>query len=260
MTVGNVNSEVYSISDARTGAIRVSRLTLTGWGAAPTASAGLFTFSDQGRLWGVFTQSSGDLSLYRRSTADADDKVCSGTVSAGKVTLAAANTSGVTGTSDVDDGTPGTNPAADSTFDVVVSYADEKSLASVLNGAESLLTSATWQGEGSRFEKLLEESKRELDKWLVSSFSPRLKLDTWGRYMLAHIVNHADLKRVHALLSASFAVLGRSGFIDQAEDKSAFYMQQAREAFKTFGPIIDYERDLSPDNRKTPGVVRFWRS
>ncbi|MFN3335605.1 MAG: hypothetical protein ACK47M_24165 [Caldilinea sp.] len=175
------------------------------------------------------------------------------------MTLADDNGSGITGTCDIDDGTPGVNPSLDSALDLVVSYADEKALASVLNGAESYLTGGTWQGQGVRFEKLLEEAKQKLDAWLIGAFHPRMRVDAYGRYLLAHIVNHGDLKRCHALIAAHMAVLGRGGFVDGAEERATALLNFAREEFRVFAPVFDYERDLSPDARRVPNVVRLWR-
>lgn len=262
MATGANISEDYSISDARSGAIRVSRLALTGWGAAPTSSAGIKAWSDGGRLWGVFTASTNDLSIRRRGPGvyAATDEVCNGVVSDGKVTLAADNTSGITGTADVDNGTPGTNPTEDSTFDIVVSYdCDEFNLFEELDAAESLLESGTWQGAGTRFEKLLNKAKRKLDQWIVSSHLTRVHTDEYGRYMLAHLVNLGDLTRCQALLAAYMATMGRAGFIDGAIDKSAFYLEQAQEEFRHFTPIFDYDRDLAPDDKGVPGVIRLER-
>lgn len=256
MPTGAINSEDYSISDARTGSIRLSRLVLTGWGAAPTSSVGLFTWSDQGRMWGVYTASSADLSFYRRSTAGSADKVCSGTVSSGTVTLAQANSSGISGTADVDNGTPGTNPTEDSTFDVVVSYCDERELFTAHDAIESYLESGSWQGEGTRFEALLIKAKRILDQWMVNQHNSLLVIDKWQRYMLAHIVNQQDIARTQALVACHLAIMGRSGFIDGADLKAETYMNLARQAFKAFTPAIDYQRNMSRDYRvQYPGSI-----
>lgn len=254
MTTGANISEDYSISDARSGSIRVSRLVLTGWGDAPSASAGLLTFSDGGRLWGVYTASTADFSLLRRSADGGTDEVCSGTVANGKVTLTEDNSSGISGSCDVDNGTPGTNPTENATFDIVVSYADENDIADVLDGYASYLPSS-----GNRFERALNLAKNELDQWIVRSFQKRLRLDTWGRWLLAHIVNTRDLKRAQALLVAHMETLKRKGNID-TEERAEYYLAKAREAFANFTPVIDYERDIAPDNRETPGVIRLGRA
>lgn len=262
MATGANLGETYSISEPRTGSARVSRIVLTGHGAAPSAAAGLRTFSDDGRLWGRYTNSSTLLELFRRPTMLSGDRVAytSAVVSGGKATLVQDNSSGISGTCDIDNGTPGTNPTADSTFDLIVSYADEQDIFDELDAAESLLVAGKWQGRGTRFEALLDKAKKELDAWIVHTFAPRLKLDDWGRWRLANLVNQRDLARIHALIACHMAVTGRSGFADGALDKAAFYLDLARQSFKTFNPVFDYERDLTPNDRAVPGVITVRRS
>lgn len=251
MTTGAVNSEQYNISDARTGSIRVSRLTLTGWGAAPTSSAGLFTWSDQGRMWARFIESTGVLTLYRRSTMAAGDAVCNGTVTAGMVTLAAANDSGISGSADVDDGTPSTNPSVDADLDVVVSYADEVDLLKILARATGLLegTPPTYMGlGGTRFEALLVDARQTLDRWLIEKLGTKLRHDAWGRPLLAHIVRQRDLSRVQALIAANMAATARGAGVNVDQLQQAEYLiAEARREFKMLRVDLDYERDLSPD-------------
>lgn len=256
MTTGANISEDYSISDARSGSIRVSRLVLTGWGDAPSASAGLLSFSDGGRLWAKYTSSSALLELFSRSTMLSGDRVAytNSAVASGKADLVEDNSSGISGSCDVDNGTPGTNPTENATFDIVVSYADENDIADVLDGYASYLPTS-----GNRFERALNLAKNELDQWIVRSFQKRLRLDTWGRWLLAHIVNTRDLKRAQALLVAHMETLKRKGNID-TEERAEYYLAKAREAFANFTPVIDYERDIAPDNRETPGVIRLGRA
>lgn len=263
MATGAINTEDYSLSEARTGTIRVSRIVLTGWGAAPTASAGLMTFSDHGRLWGVYTASSGDLSLYRRSTAGSGDKVCSGTVSSGVVTLSAANTSGITGTADVDNGTPGTNPDANATFDLIVSYADETDVKRVHAAFDSFLTGtpATYMGLGlTRHEHVLLESKRELDRWIKARHESRLRYDTWGRPLLAHIAQQRDFARCQALIAAYMAAQMRAGLNPQYQELAAFYSKSAWEEFSRISIAFDYERDTRIDDTGKGATLRVFRA
>lgn len=254
MTTGANITETHGISEARTGSIRVSRLALTGWAnAVPSASVGFKTWSDEGRLWGVYTSSSANLSLYRRSTLLSGDKVCSGTVAAGKVTLSADNTSGITGSADVDDGTPGTNPDGDATFDVVVCYADENDLLRVDPNINSLLRSGLFPGgaSGTRWESLLGEAKRMCDRWLTAHFAQRIAYDAYGRPLLAHIVRLGDVARLHALLSVYLAYSGRGQDFAEA---SLQRMEEARQELKMLPVQFDYERDLSAD---TPGAANI---
>lgn len=261
MAVGANISEDYSISDARTGVVRVSRLRLTGWGDAPTASAGLLSFSDQGRLWFKYTLATTLLEVFRRSTMLAGDLVANdAAVADGKATLVEQSSSGLTGTLDIDNGTPGTNPAVDATLDAVVSYCDEKELATVLDGLDGYLKSGKWNGEDVRFEALLKRAKRKVDKWIVENHDPRMRVDTWGRVTTAHLVNQMDFARCQALVAASFATEQRSGFVEGNQDTADRLLTKAADEFADINPVWDYERDLSPDNRTVPGLTTVRRA
>lgn len=262
-------NEPYSISDARTGSIRVSRLVLSGLAATPSATAGFKAWSDQGRMWGVFTYvsaNSGDFSLRRRGPGlyAATDEVCSGTVADGKVTLAADNTSGITGTADVDDGTPGTNPQADATFDVIVGYADENDLAAGMAQAAKMLNSSAYPGGGAstRFERLLLDSKGMLDDWLETNYHDVLRYDAYGRPMLCDIVRPGKLARCQALIALHMWNLHRAGM--QPESPAALLAEQmlesARFVFKNTPVAFDYGRDLSVDRREQGNVVKVRRA
>lgn len=259
MTTGANISEVHSISDARTGVIRVSRLALTGWAnAAPTSSVGFKAWSDEGRVWGVYTSSSADLSFYRRSTAGVSDKVCSGTVASGKVTLAQANSSGISGTCDVDNGTPGTNPEGDATFDVVISYADESDLVRADRNANSHLASGLYPGgaTGTRWESILAEAKMSIDADLLRMFELRLKYDDYGRPLLAHLVRIGDLARAHAhrVMQKAAANRGRA-FYEEAD----YHERQVKQELARLTVQFDYERDGSPDAQSNANVVQLFR-
>ena len=265
MATGANIDEEYSISDARSGSIRVSRLVLTGWGATPSASAGLKAWSDRGRVWGVFTYSSansGDFSLRRRGPGlyAATDEICSGTVADGKVTLTADNTSGITGTADVDDGTPGTNPQADATFDVILSYnCDENDIAVALDGASSFLDSnSKYQGQLTRFERLLLDSKRKVDQWLFKAYENRMRYDAYGRPMLAHVVSQGALSRCQALMAAYQAQLSRIGLIEIPSSVKQI-LTAAEAEFNDAHVAFDWERDLAADSQDR-GVNRVLRA
>lgn len=262
MATGANIAELHSISAARTGRIRVSRLVLTGWASAvPSASAGFKSWSDDGRLWGVYTSSTADFSLYRRSTAGSGDKVCSGTVSAGKVTLSQANSSGHSGSADVDNGTPGTNPDSDATFDVVVCYADENDLLRIDRQADKYLASGLYPGgaSGTRFESLLSESKRMLDRWLVERLGTGLLADEWGRPLLANLVRTGDFARCHALLALHVAALGRGVLGADAVQMAQAYMDLARQEFKGLTLQLDAGRDTVADAYQFGWVSRLIR-
>lgn len=262
MATGANTAELHCISAARTGRIRVSRLALTGWAnAVPSASAGFKSWSDDGRLWGVYTSSTGDFSLYRRPTAGSSDKVCSGTVASGKVTLAQANSSGHSGSADVDNGTPGTNPDGDATFDVVVCYADENDLLKIDRNVDKLLASGVFPGgsAGTRFEALLAESKRMLDRWLLERLGNGLPADEWGRPLLANLVRTGDYARCHALLALHCATLGRGVLGAEAALLAQTYMDLARGEFKGLTLQIDAGRDTVADSNHLGWAARLIR-
>lgn len=235
-------TETYSLTDCRTGKARVSRLVFTGLNAAASTLA---TWTDSGRLWIAITGS--DFSVRRRGPGvyAGTDEVCSGTISGGKVTLTADNSSGIAGTADVDNGTPGTNPTEDSTLDVVVSYADENDLLRVDRNITSLLVSSVYPSgaASSRFEVLLNESKRMLDRWLLNRVQGRVRYDEWGRPLLGHLVRTGDFARCHALLAAHLAAMGRGILGQQGVDMAAAYGAAAEQEFKRLTLDFDFERD-----------------
>lgn len=251
-------SEAYSLSDCRSGRARVSRLVLTGWAATPTASAGLKAWSDDGRMWIVIAGT--DFSVRRRGPGvyAGTDEVCSGTISGGKVALAADNTSGITGSADVDNGTPGTNPDEDATLDVVVGYADENDLLRVERNAISLLNSGVYPSGGSatRFEALLIDAKRKLDKWILAQAEGEIRYDEWGRPLLAHIVRTGDFARCQALIAMHMATLGRG---EEFADRAVRYLELAREEFKGISIQFDYERDGKADQNLRSGMIKLYR-
>lgn len=266
MATGANIREDYSISEPRTGSARVSRLKLTGWGGTPSSTVGLKTWSDQGRMWGVISGT--DFSLRRRGPGVyvSGDEVCSGTISGGKVTLSADNTSGITGTCDVDNGTPGTNPTEDGTFDVIVGYdCDENDLRDMFTQANNLLVSNAWEGSTlTRFEPVLLKAKRILDDWLVRDMRGRMAghEDAWGRWPLASIVEPGNLRDVQAAIACHLLEQNRSA-IDPSYQvnagRAAQLWKTANELFKSAQIAFDWERDLAPDVRNNAGNVRIYR-
>lgn len=261
MTTGANIRETVSISTARSGTMRLARINLTGWGdiAVPPA---LEQFSDHGRLWVQFDQATPDLRLYRRSTMLSGDLVASGTPSAGLCTLTEDNSSGISGTLEVDNGTPGTLPTADATMDIIISYASEYDILSIQAQAEQLLdtTTSDWQGQGNRFERLLDEAKVKLDRWIIKEYNLKLCRDDWGRWALAHIVNQFDLKRTQALIALHIATLNRAGVDPDRMDQANNFLALAKDEFRDISIEFDNERDLQPDATTRAGVVRIVRS
>lgn len=202
----NVSTD-YSIGRPITGDMVLSDLALTGWGAVTANVPSLFTWTNRGRLWAVFTASTGDLSLYRHPAAASGDKVCGGTVTSGAVTLSAANTSGITGTAKVTNGTAGTNPEQDSTGTVVISYAHELDLADAYGiGLDNELDgSSKYRGRDTRFEAVLKTAKRDIDAKLREYLAPNLPSSTSRLPDLSAISDprQDNLVRAHAMIGAA---------------------------------------------------------
>lgn len=240
--------EDYSLRGPITGDALLSRLVLTGWGAVTSSVPALETWTDRGRLWWVFTQSTGDLSFYRRSTAGSGDKVCSGTASSGLVTLAQANSSGITGSVECSNGTLGTNPTQDSTGQVVVSYAHEQDLADQYVGVANYLDSnSKWNGQGTRFEAILRTTKRELDEHVASALGSRLRYDTAGRRQLADIADPRQLATVHALYALGAMEYRRAGMDPLRLEGGKIYMERALRMLRATNLLLDYESDALGD-------------
>lgn len=251
-------AEDYSIRTL-TGAVVLSRLVLTGWGAWSAGVAALDTWSDRGRLWWVFTQSSGDLSFYRRPTLGSGDKVCSGTASSGLVTLAQANSSGISGTVECTAGTLGSNPAENGTGDVIVSYANENDLLDAYNGVQSYLDSnSKWYGQNTRFEAVLRSSKRDLDEFIATRLQVGIERDNNGRRKLAAISDPRQLAKVHALYTLSQIEFHRAGANEARVVTAESYERRALALLKALEVAMDYGADGIVDNEQSAssGFVR----
>lgn len=250
MSTGATIRERYSVSIPRTGSARLSRIALTGWGA----DGALAAFTDNGRLWVRYTHTGTLVEMFRRPSMASADLVCSGTVSSGVVALSEANSSGITGTADIE-------ATADSTLDIVLSYASEYDLRTVQQQIAQLLDDNNkWQGEGVRFERLLVDAKRYIDNWIIKEHFSKLKRDSWGRWALGHVVNTYDLARSHALVAVHIATLARAGIQPERHDQAMNFLDLAKSDFNGVSLEFDNERDLSPDDRTRAGVVRIERS
>lgn len=245
--VANV-AEDYSSRTYNGAAALLSRIALTGWGAVTTAVPSLETWTDRGRLWWVFTVSSGDLSFYRRATLGSGDKVCSGTVSSGLVTLSAANTSGVTGTCECSNGTLGTTPTVDASGDMIVSYAHENDLIDRYAGVVSYLDSnSKFEAQNTRFEAILRDSKRELDEHIAGAIGSRLRFDSSGRRMLADIADPRQLAPVHAMYAIGMLEMRRAGLDMRRHEVGSHWQSKARELLRGTLIAMDYEADAKQD-------------
>lgn len=181
--------EPYTISPPRTGDARISRLVLTGW------SAGFDTWTEDGRAyWDVV---SGVLTLWKNELrTGATTRLCSGTITAGVVTLSALNSSGISGSARVDH-------AEDSTGDVIISYANEQALESLCRSVSSFLSTSAWAGV-TRFEEAFRLGKEELDRWLVERLIGQLSRKDTREIDLSVVAKPRQLAQVHGLLTLGF--------------------------------------------------------
>lgn len=255
---GVVNiAEDYS-TRTRTGDALITRLVLTGWGTVTTAVTSVFTWTDRGRLWWVYTASSGDLSFYRRATAGSGDKVCSGTASSGLVTLSQANTSGVSGTAEVTAGVFGTNPALDSTGDCIITYADENDLIDNYKAVTSYLDSnSKWEGKLIRFEAIIVRAKRQLDEYIAARLGDRLRRDAGGRRMLADITDPRQLADVHAEYTLGLIEEYRAGLVAERRAAAKERQNKALELLGVMNIGLDYDGDSVVDVESSMASARL---
>lgn len=228
--------EYYSISRPMTGDAKIKNLALTGWGNAPTKM-------ELGRIYWK-SDTSNVLQLYTTElNRDADaSEIAFGTISGELVTLAAANSSGISGTATVVH-TAGT--AATGT--IQVTYAVEADLLSEVANLTSLLDgSSQWEGV-ARFEKPLRESKLELDQMLIAKLHDQLFTRSDGAYDLTAISNSRMLARIHAKLAAAYLFNQRAVFTPEYGEMIDRWRSTAGEMLDNLKIIIDRENDDTID-------------
>lgn len=189
----------------RTGDAVIDRLVLGGWGTVTSQVTSLFTWTDNGRLWWSYVASTGVITFYRRnSTTIATDAVCTGTVGAtGLVTLAASNSSGITGSAEVTDGdfTAGAlvKPTLDSTGDCIVSYCDENDLLDAAQGIANILDSnSKYFGQLTRFEALLLRQRQSFDGYVARKLADLAERDERNEIVLCNLKNPRQLAQSFA--------------------------------------------------------------
>lgn len=234
----------------RTGDAVLDRLVLTGWGAVTSNVTSLFTWTDGGRLWWVFTQSSGDLSFYRRKTAGSGDKVCSGTVSSGLVTLSAANTSGISGTAELTTGNYDgalVMPTQNSTGDCILSWCDENDLVAAAIGIINVLDSnSKWVGQLTRFEALFLQNMRDFGNYLAQRIAGRASVDFNGRTRLCDIMEPRDVAKTYANYIVAELLKIRHG---ADSTKTQAHMALWKELLNSLDLAIDTGADRVLDNK-----------
>ena len=230
--------EDYSISPARTGDAVVSRLVLTGWSNAPAKL-------EDGRLYyTVTTASPGVLDLYLDEAKAASDKVATGSIdnTTDKVTLAAANASGITGSAIVVH-TVGT----EATGEIIVTYAFEDELRTYLKNVTALLDgSSQWEG-GVRFESALKIAKRKLDDSLLSRLNRVLPHLADGRHDLSVIAAPGQLAEVHALMTVVILLRNAAASDPTKLDLASDYNKQAKSELDLLKIHLDVDNDDQVD-------------
>lgn len=228
----------------------LSRIVLAGWGAVASGVPALETFTDRGRLWWKFTASTNELEFFRRPDMLAGDRVAytDTAASSGKATLVEDTSSGLSGTCDIDEGTAGTNPTADATGDLIVSYAHENDILDEFANADGFLDSnSKWYNQGTRFEALLRSAKRELDEALTEKLLEDLDRDSKGRRILAAIADPRQLAGVHALWCAYKLDAHRAGNDRERADMAQWHLDRAQKMLRSMRIALDDDADGDVD-------------
>lgn len=251
-------AEPYA-SRTLTGAATLRRVVLSGWGASASALA---AFTDNGRLWWRYTASSALLEFFRHDGLAASHRVAFGTVALGVcATLTADNASGFSGSCELDAGQSGVNPSGDATGDLIVSYASENDLRNAMRGSPNWLDATSkWEGQATRFEALLAESKVELDEVVAGRLAGRLPRDAMGRRALCAIASPRQLARVHALYTVYMMERYRVGNNPERRDACEFWKNEALTLLSATHIALDYEGDDSVDLESTVSAVRLGRA
>lgn len=237
----------------RTGDAVLDRLVLTGWGAVTSNVTSLFTWTDGGRLWWVFTQSTGDLSFYRRKTAGSGDKVCSGTVLSGLVTLSQANTSGISGTAELTTGDYSgalVQPTQNSTGDCIVSWCDENDLIDAAQGVPNVLDSnSKWYGQLTRFEALLLRHLPDFGNYVQQRLTGRTENDFNGRPRLCDIMDPRQLAKSYANYIVSELMEHRQGVDPVRIAATEAKRKRAMDLLNSLELAVDTGADRVLDNK-----------
>lgn len=251
-------SEGYAIRTI-TGDAVMRRLALSGWGAT---AAALQTYTDRGRLWWRYTSSGALLEFFRRPTLVSGHRVAYATITAGvSAAFTADNSSGFSGSCEIDNGTPATNPASDSTGDVIVSYADENDLKNALRGSRAYLdANSKWEAQDTRFEAILREAKVELDELLAGRLAGNLSRDDNGRRALAAIADPRQVARIHALYTVAMMERYRVGNSPERREAAEFWFTQALQLMSATQIALDDDGDDQIDREASVASIRLSRA
>jgi len=199
----------------------ITGLVLAGW------SATLPTWTTNGKVW--WRLAAGVLTVYRNDGTEATDRLCSGSVVDGKATLAALNTSGITGVAMVPNGIP------DSHGPAIVSYANETHLNSVSAQLSGFLaTGNKWPtaSGGNRFEEAFDQARQELEGWVQRQGAGQRAPRWMGRVDLTRLADPWQLAVIHALLTAD-VLQSRSATLNPAgREEADAYRRRAKDRFQ----------------------------
>lgn len=254
MTTFALPWETYSIG-LRDGDLKLSDLHVTGWGGAAST---VRTKTNRGRLWGRITTGNVFELWSTPVFTDATKRVAySGTIAtAGTITFAQDNTSGISGTAHVD-----YTLGDEQLFDVVLTYADEEDLVQAYKAARSELDgSGNFEGLDDGFESILKKTKRKLDKRLWERYGPDapdgdpvLEADEMGRPQLAAISDPRQLAEIHANLTVA-ELLWRRASADLEGNLARTAGDYEKKAWRDFdieNVGFDLTRDKEIDTRKS---------
>jgi len=222
-----MSSDQYAIG-REDGNATLKRLYLTGW------SGTLGSWTTDGRIWATMDTANG-LQLYSTSEKAAGDLLASGSIgSGGSVTLAQANTSGISGTALVS----GTVDATGSSCQVQISYADQAALLTVLRDASSLLTSGDWQGRNG-YEAAFLAAYEDLTNNLRQRLLTAVPKARDGRPDLLWLGYPSELARVHAMLTAAVMLQWRAGQADVWQTAATDMRRDADRTLRALNITLD---------------------
>ncbi len=266
MSVGSVGKETYSHRKL-SGSVLVSKIVLTGWGATGTR---LLDITDGGRLWG--TTDGVTIELHKAINDDgsfsAAEEVASSAVidSEGNATLTEENGSGLSGT---------INVAGVGTFDIIIAHCDELDIIDFAPGGQENFLGTIIEKErakAGRFEEVIRETKREIDRWLIRDLNTTVgkftdddgravddpfPIDARGRSELAVLASPEQLREVQIWLTLRFMARKLIGRFESASDMIDQFTKAAADTYASLRLLVDVEGDrIVEEARKPRGGVR----
>lgn len=236
----------HSIGRAKTGDARLYDLSLTGWSNA------LLSKTQGGVIFWTLT-SADHLRFFGSDAKGASDELCSGDVSSGLCTLAADNTSGISGSCAVAH-TSGT----ESTGRIIVSYAEESDMTQVMYDWAGYCTANNWVGGGTRLERAFLKAKRELDSWVRNS-AVSVYRNSAMQPDLADLANPRQLAEAHAFLTA-YNMERLKGSVDlEARDIADNHYRDAERAFRQVALEWDFDDNNTVDYESSGSGIKLVR-